>query len=82
VKLPLSLPYNSEAKNEYSYTSTPPVCLNTLNTELNPICYLLALFAHHFLHVSRIRVNGVDSNQFTFITVNKSEDEPNDRNTV
>ena len=31
--------------------------LNTLNAELNPICYLLALLgAHHFLHVSRIRV--------------------------
>ena len=30
---------------------------NPLNTELNPICYLLALLgAHHFLHVSRIRV--------------------------
>ena len=31
--------------------------LNPLNPELNPICYLLALIgAHHFLHVSRIRV--------------------------
>ena len=31
--------------------------INTLNLELNPICYLLALLgAHHFLHVSRIRV--------------------------
>ena len=30
---------------------------NPLNAELNPICYLLALIAHHFLHVSRIRVN-------------------------
>ena len=30
---------------------------NPLNAELNPICYLLALLgAHHFLHVSRIRV--------------------------
>ena len=30
---------------------------NPLNTELNPICYLLGLLdAHHFLHVSRIRV--------------------------
>ena len=30
---------------------------NPLNPELNPICYLLALLgAHHFLHVSRIRV--------------------------
>jgi len=31
--------------------------LTLLNAELNPICYLLALLgAHHFLHVSRIRV--------------------------
>ena len=31
--------------------------LNPLNPKLNPICYLLALLgAHHFLHVSRIRV--------------------------
>jgi len=30
---------------------------NPLNPELNPICCLLALLeAHHFLHVSRIRV--------------------------
>jgi len=30
---------------------------NALNPELNPICYLLALLgAHHFPHVSRIRV--------------------------
>jgi hypothetical protein len=26
------------------------VSLNPLNSELNPICYLLALLAHHFLH--------------------------------
>ena len=31
--------------------------INPLNPELNPICYSLALFgAHHFLHISRIRV--------------------------
>ena len=31
--------------------------INSLNPELNPICYLLVLLgAHHFLHVSRIRV--------------------------
>ena len=31
--------------------------LNPLNPEWNPICYLLALLgAHHFLHVSRVRV--------------------------
>jgi hypothetical protein len=36
----------------------PTNCLNPLNAELNPICYLLALLgAHHILHVSRIRVN-------------------------
>jgi len=32
---------------------------NPLNTELNSICYLLALLAHHFLHVSRIRVKSL-----------------------
>ena len=31
--------------------------INPLNTELNSICYMLALLgAHHFFHVSRIRV--------------------------
>jgi len=31
--------------------------VNPLNAELNPFCYLLALLgAHHFFHVSRIRV--------------------------
>jgi hypothetical protein len=30
---------------------------NPLNSELNPICHLLALLgAHHILHVGRIRV--------------------------
>ena len=33
--------------------------LNPLNAELNPICYLLALLAHHFLHVSGIRVKSL-----------------------
>jgi len=38
-------------------TQSRCVVLNPLNPELNPICYLLALLgAHHFLHVSRIRV--------------------------
>jgi hypothetical protein len=32
--------------------------INTLKTQLNPICHLLALLgAHPILHVSRIRVN-------------------------
>ena len=34
-----------------------PASFNPLKPELNPICYLLALLgAHHFLHVSTIRV--------------------------
>jgi len=33
--------------------------IKPLNPELNPICYLLALLAHHFLHVSRIRVKSL-----------------------
>ena len=32
---------------------------NPLNVKLNPICYLLALLAHHFLHGSRIRVKSL-----------------------
>ena len=33
--------------------------INPLNPELNPICHLLALLAHHFLQVSRIRVKSL-----------------------
>ena len=33
--------------------------INPLNTELNPICHLLALLRVHFLHVSRIRVKSL-----------------------
>jgi len=33
--------------------------INPLNTELNPICHLLALLGVHFLHVSRIRVKSL-----------------------
>ena len=41
-------------------TGTARLVLNPLNAELNPICYLLALLgAHHFLHVSRIRVKSL-----------------------
>ena len=32
---------------------------NPLKPELNPICYLLALLAQNFLHVSRIRVKSL-----------------------
>ena len=38
-------------------SGSPWTGINPLKPELNPICYLLALLgAHHFLHVSRIRV--------------------------
>jgi len=59
--------------NNYGYRHTLRICniyclsmvttvvrtrLNPLNAELNSICHLLALLGvHHFLHVSRIRVN-------------------------
>jgi transposase len=34
--------------------------VNPLSPELNPLCYLLALLgAHHFLHISRIRVKSL-----------------------
>ena len=33
--------------------------LNPLNAELNPICHLLAILAHHILHIGRVRVNVV-----------------------
>jgi hypothetical protein len=35
--------------------------INTLNAELNPICYFVALLgAHHILHVGRIRVKFIN----------------------
>jgi len=40
-----------------SFVCLSSYCINPLKPELNSICYLLALLgAHHFLHVSRIRV--------------------------
>jgi hypothetical protein len=33
--------------------------INPLSPELNPICYLLALLAHDFLRVTRIRVKSL-----------------------
>jgi len=42
--------------------------INPLNPELNPICYLLALLgAHHFLHVSRIRLKALVINVGTYL---------------
>jgi len=39
------------------YSSCRTIIINPLNAELNPICHLLALLAHHILHVSGVRVN-------------------------
>ena len=46
---------------EHCEIAIPGLCpVNPLNAELNPICCLLALLgAHHFLHVSRIRVKSL-----------------------
>ena len=40
-------------------TTSDMIQFNPLSPKLNPICYLLALLAHHFLHVSRIRVKSL-----------------------
>ena len=52
-----------------THTVWIPLCsailLNPLNPELNPICYVLALLAHHFLHVSRIRVKSLTLRSLT-----------------
>ena len=48
---------NRELSIAYCDGTTIGAFVNPLKPELNPICYLLALLgAHHFLHVSRIRV--------------------------
>jgi len=45
-----------------------PKMINPLNAELNPICHLLPLlWAHHILHVSRIRVKWKKKSYSTFI---------------
>jgi len=47
-------------------TDTHQHCaINPLKPELNPICYLLALLAHHFLHISRIRVKSLTLRSLT-----------------
>ena len=43
----------------YRHNNPCILAINPLNPELNLICYLLALLAHHFLHVSRIRVKSL-----------------------
>ena len=55
-----SYPGKADNKRDIYFTQTNSCTLfNPLNPELNPICYLLALLAHHFLHVSRIMVKSL-----------------------
>ena len=53
--------HRNESADVGSTFTTLPIAenFNPLNAELNPICYFLALLAHHFLHVSRIRVKSL-----------------------
>jgi len=49
---------NFELQDDYKLKTRR--IFNPLKPELNSICYLLALLgAHHFLHVSRIRVKSL-----------------------
>ena len=54
------LPWENYHHEPLAYGREERSCgVNPLNPELNPICYLLALLAHHFLHVSRMRVKSL-----------------------
>jgi hypothetical protein len=57
-------------RNEFAiHVHNFPESFNPLNTELNPIRHLLAQAgAHHFVHVSRIKVN---EEKFTFSPLDK-----------
>jgi len=56
-KITIKVSAYSRHDGTWGNSGTTRLNLNPLNAELNPICYLLALLgAHHFLHVSRIRV--------------------------
>jgi hypothetical protein len=53
-----SLDLNNEHTKSLLFLGKWAVVINPVNSELNPICHLLALLgAHHILHVSRISVN-------------------------
>jgi len=55
--------FNSTTYVEIEVYQVAGLAFNPLNPELNPICCLLALLAHHFLHVSRIRVKSLTLRQ-------------------
>jgi len=60
MAVPNNSRHNHDTELAYGNKTLPEqnkVQFNTLNTKLNLICHLLALFgAHPILHVSRIRV--------------------------
>jgi hypothetical protein len=59
------------------------ILINPLNAELNPICHLLALLrAHHFLHVSRIRVKLSSGNRAVIWRVDPQTERRTDMATV
>jgi transposase len=49
----------TRAETRYLLSEKRTNPFNPLSPELNPICYLLALLAHDFLHVSRIKVKSL-----------------------
>ena len=51
--------FNPQWNTNFTSSIGRVLFFNPLNAELNPICYLLALLAHHFLHISRIRVKSL-----------------------
>ena len=52
----LFVSYSSNASIRWLLQHVTALIINPLNAELNPICHLLALLAHHIIHISRIRV--------------------------
>jgi len=59
VRLLIFYPIRAKKMGQGDRFCTEVMEINPLNPELNPICYLLTLLAHHFLHVSRIRVKSL-----------------------
>ena len=63
----LSIPTSTQFSSAFKMGPTLRLSrnlFNPLNAELSPICYLLALLgAHHFLHVSRIRIKSLTLRQ-------------------
>jgi len=54
-----TLPFKEQCNSVQKIRPTRQFTFKPLNPELNPICYLLALLAHHFLHVTRISVKSL-----------------------